>query len=257
MNKDELDLNAPAFTEDSEEQTEFNQPLNQEEEKVSPSPAKEAVADEAEQEVARIPYSRFEKVNERAIQAETEARLLKEQLEALNGSKEESVDVPKEWLEMYGDNDQARQAWDRQLIIQKRFEEEAIQKAKEAVREERQESEKVSEQNLNHIEDNLAQFETTLGRKLSEDEESGILDVQDEFTPKNEKGEYVTDLMSPEKAFEIYSLRQNKNKVNNSQARRRVVSLTSVNSDNSDTDQNNWADWRPGETGVWRKRLNN
>ena len=250
MENKEIDLNAPAFIE--EEQEETNQPQEEKKEEVSGSTEEEPVGDKP-----RVPYSRFEKVHEEKIRAEEQARIYKEQLDKAQIQPEEPVQLPKDWLELYGDTPQSVNLYKLEQDRLQRIEEETTQRAIEALDKRQQESEKASEKNLEYIENSLGEFKESLGRSLTDEEESGILDIQDEFTPKGEDGKYVSELLDPAKAYEIYTLRQQGSKNSKSQARRRVVSLTGANSESSAEESNNWDGWRPGETGVWRKRLNN
>lgn len=250
IQKEEQDAinDLPLFN-NAKEETEHPKDDIEVEEKVAPSP-KEAVKEDTDEEPARIPYSRFQTVNEQKIRLEEKLKLLEEQSANKQVEETEDVETPKEWLDLYGDNDQARSAWKLQTSLLSSWQEEAANKAFEKIETTKKEQEEIAKKNLEAIDNILNEFQTTLGRKLSEEEESSLLDIQDEFTPKDEKGNYLAPLIAPEKAFEILTLRTNGSKVAKGQARKRVASITSVGSegDNSSDDS-----FTPGDWGAWRE----
>lgn len=236
----------------SEEETNEDEQIEQTKEEVSSSTEEDVVADKA-----RIPYSRFETVNEAKIRAEERNKILEEELAKLKVSKDSNEDVeepPKEWLILYGDSPEAREAWKIQLNISQQLEEKAAEKAYERIAAREQEEAKIFEQNLESIEDSLIEFqEKILKRDLTETEENAILDIQDEFTPKGEDGKYLAPLLSPDKAFEIYNLRQQTANKTKSIARKRVVSLTGAGTEGNVS--NSSADFNPSQWGSWRDKL--
>ena len=132
----EFDLNAPAFAEEEQEALGEQQVSNSEEKKeeVSGSTEEEPVGDKP-----RIPYSRFEKVHEEKIRAEEQARIYKEQLDALNqkpsGDDNAEYDTEKElWIGMHGDSEESMKFFEHEQNRLKRIEEEAPIKALEALK---------------------------------------------------------------------------------------------------------------------------
>lgn len=205
-------------------------------------------------EVGRIPYSRFEKVNEAKIRAEERLAILEEQIKGNNNNSNQEITPDEEWLEMWGDTPEARQAY---LLDQKRKERDRIEMTKSILEEiENREASKQTEleANLEYIEDNLANLESTLKRKLTDAEESAILDIQDEFTPKDDKGNYIAPLMAADKAFEVYNLRQNNIRTTKSVARKRVTSITGSSND-GESNGSSSSDYNPSAWGGWRKAL--
>lgn len=221
------------------------------EEKVSESPDEDSVGDKP-----RVPYSRFESVNERAIRAEERAKILEEQLNTRNQNTDydEDISVPDEWKELYGDSDEARKAYAIQLKLNEKNAEETTKKVLESIKQEQAEQEQIVQQNLDYIETNITNLEETIGRKLTESEESSILDIQDEFTPKDSDGNYIAPLLDAEKAYEIYTLRGSTAKAEKSQIRRKVVSITNSNSEGESSNKA-FENYRPGEGGLWRDKL--
>ncbi len=219
------------------------------EEPVSASTEEDAVADKA-----RVPYSRFESVHERAIRAEERLKLLEEERASSKTSEVSTeIQLPEEWVELYGDSDAAKRAYGLQVKLNERLQEEATNKVLEQIKNKDKEEQEFISKNIEEIDNSLIELSNNLGRKLSETEESAILDIQDEFTPKDNDGKYIAPLLSPEKAFEIYSLRQEKAKVAKTQARNRVVSITSATSEGDIS--NSSADYRPNQWGSWRDKL--
>jgi len=244
------------FDEHAEVEEETEEEVEEEakvEEKVSVSTEKDAVEPE---ETGRIPYSRFEKVNEAKIRAEERLAVLEEQLAKKNSNDSDSTEITPDddWIELWGDNEDSRRAY---LVDQRRKEKERIETTNRILEEidtRQTTKQKELQENLNYIDDNIAQFEETLGRKLTEAEESAILDIQDEWTPKDDKGNYIAPLLSAEKAFEVYNLRQTTATAKKSLARKRVVSITGSSTD-GESESSSSADYDPSAWGSWRKAL--
>lgn len=241
------------FDEDASEEEvapEVEQVEEKSEEQVSVSTDEDTVADKA-----RVPYSRFESVHERAIRAEERAKILEEQLANASQKTVESEDIelPAEWVELYGDSDAAKRAYTLQLGLNERLIETAENKVLERIQNQAKEEQEMLEKNLEYIEDSLASFQDKLGRPLTESEESSILDIQDEFTPKGEDGKYLAPLFSPEKAYEIYELRNAAAKAQKVQAKRGVVSLTGASSEGEVS--TSFANYNPNAWGSWRDKV--
>ena len=248
-------LKEEKFAPDSEHAEEEGMELQPEvkeeekEEKVSVSPEEDTVADKA-----RIPYSRFEKVNEQRLVAETKLAMLQEQLAQGKPTESNQDLTPSQWLKLYGDNDDARAAWVLDQELKQEMRDSLKSEILNDIEERETTREKVLESNIEYIEDNLLKFQEELGRELTDAEESAILDIQDELTPKDSKGNYIKDvpLFPADKAFEIYSLRQGVQRAEKSVARRRVTSITG-SSDSGDTSSSD--SFRPGVRGQWRDKL--
>lgn len=246
---DKLEDTSGLFEENSQEDDAMIPDQPAVEEKVSASTEEEdAVADKA-----RIPYSRFEKVNERAIRAEERLRLLEEQSQSKAESNED-VTVPPEWEELYGDSDAAKRAYVLQQSMFDRMREETTEKTLSAIESRQTERQTEIENNLDYIEDNLAELSKNLGRDLTEAEESSVLDIQDEFTPKDDKGNYIAPLLQADKAFEIYTLRRGNATAKTTIARRKVVSITGSSSEGEGSNSA-FDNYKPGASGLWRDQL--
>lgn len=248
---DKLD-DTPVFNDEpaevEEETEEVEEPVKVEE-KVSVSTEDDTVADKA-----RVPYSRFETVNERAIRAEERLKVLEEQLQSSGKTEStEEISIPDEWIELYGDSDAAKRAYQLQVQSLERMREESTKKILEDI--EKRESERQTEikNNIEAIDNSLKEFQEEKGVKFSEADEASILDIQDEWTPKDEKGNYLTPLISVEKAYEILTLRQASAKADKVIARRKVVSITG--SGNEGEGQTSISDFDSKAWGSWRSKL--
>ena len=249
---DKLNDVSPSEIFPSDEEEEIVEPVIEpvKKEEVSVSPEEDTVADKA-----RIPYSRFETVNEEKIRAQERVKYLEEQLASKTTPDiKAEVDMPEEWIELYGDSDAAKRAYQLQMSVNQRFQEEATQKAIDRIESQKVEREEALQENLKSIDDELNNFSNTLGRKLTETEESAILDIQDEFTQKDKDGNYLVPLLSPEKAFEIHTLRQEKQVSQKRQAKNRVLSATGADSE-GDVSTAPGANYNPNNWGSWRDKI--
>lgn len=226
------------------------EPVKKVEEKVSASTDEDAAADKA-----RIPYSRFETVNEEKIRAQERVKYLEEQLASKTPEAQtEELDLPSEWVELYGNSDEAKRAYGLQMSLNERMQEQAAQKAVEMIEGRKTDQEKIVQENLQVIEQELTSFSDTLGRKLTEGEENAILNIQDEFTPKDEDGRYLSKLLSPDKAFEIHTLRQAQTVAKTKQSKNRVLAVTGANSE-ADSSNASGKDYNSQAWGSWRDKL--
>jgi len=64
------------------------------------------------------------------------------------------------------------------------------------------------EGNIAIIDVQLLELQNMLGRELTEDEQSTILDIVDEYTPKDSDGSYLCSLLPFEYAWEIYEIKK-------------------------------------------------
>lgn len=67
--------------------------------------------------------------------------------------------------------------------------------------------------NIAEIDRNLDALAKHIGRTLTEKEQEAVLDIVDEFMPKSEDGSYYWPLISFEKAWEVYELRNKFEKI--------------------------------------------
>ena len=66
-------------------------------------------------------------------------------------------------------------------------------------------------QNIAIIDERLDELAEMLGRQLTDEEQSAILDIVDEHTPTGKDGMYLYPLLPFDYAWQIYQLKQLKN----------------------------------------------
>jgi hypothetical protein len=165
---------------------------------------KPAVKDEVpSEEESKVPYKRFKKFHDAALEAEKEAAYWRGIAEGRENqpTKVEAEEVPQDWLDTYGDTPVAKRLW---KLDQERREElyrTAQEKALEALRAERENESQALESNLETIDEHLESVSEVAGRPLSEKEESELLDAIDFLTPKNRDGSYAGPLAPAEAAW--------------------------------------------------------
>lgn len=255
----DLNLDAQAIPESdveegSETSTEGSQPKQTVEKEESTEANASSEAENSEEETvveARVPYSRFETVNTRAIQAETELNMLKQQIAEGNRSSQNGSyqgDLPEAFVELYGDSDASRRVYE---LEQKRFqdiEEKAAERAVERLAERQAQLAQQEEQRVAEMENAFDDFASKNKRTFSDAEQSAILDVIDDFTPKDDTGHYLVDPMQYlDKAVEVYDLRAEKAQAKTKESKRRATSIASASSEGDATNQTtpwtgNWWD---------------
>ncbi len=242
------------------------------EEKVE-SPEGELEGEVEPKEEPRVPYKRFKQVRESELEALREKAELEERLRTL---EEERFDRPQRghtinrepytpstppewWIRLYGDSDASKEAWKIQAEHENEIREEARQYAIDAIRQEqRQETMRVAS-NLNTIENNLDDLSAYVGRDLTEEEQASVLSIADEYTPKDEEGNYLGALIPFEKAWEVHEMRMAQSSASRKQSRDNVSSLSNSktngtpnsNSYQAEEDKN----FNPRDWNAWRKKL--
>ena len=263
MDKTKIDLNAKAFFADKDEveaPTTDSQPKEEikEEKKELPPSAGEADVEQ------RVPYSRLKTVMERARAAEEEAREARERLQELEKQRRElpSVshetpeDLPSYWVKLYGDTDASKEAFKYELARQDEIRREAKEEALKAVREERTTQAAAQRANETKIDEGLEDLTNFVGRELTEEEQVAVLDIVDEYTPKDDDGSYAGATIPFEKAWEIYEMKQANTGNASKKARAVPTALTGqgTNGEPSVTTKNN-QEFNPMDWSAWRKRI--
>lgn len=64
------------------------------------------------------------------------------------------------------------------------------------------------EKNIEIIDENLKYLAEYVGRELTDYEENFILDIIDEYTPKDANGNYLIDILPLDYAWEIYQAKR-------------------------------------------------
>lgn len=269
-----VDLDAPAFgkgsapadTTTSEPTTEVSQTkeLGQDDAELVTRKleAEEADNEEESEGEQKIPYSRFKTISDQKREAEARALEAQERLERILNEREQRVqeaEKPEDekllgyMIKLYGDNENTREAYKVELERLAYLEKRAEQRAIESVKEYRENEAKALEKNEEIIDNNLEDLESYVGKKLTEKEQSGILEIVDEYTPKDEDGNYSGDLLPFDKAYEIYQLKNQTRTQASKKARSNATNLTSRNTEgepnsveknNKSFDPLNWNSYR-------------
>lgn len=258
----EIDLSKPAWgpgsqkVEDLKDSTEAPVASPAEDVKVE-EPVKPAESVEEAEAEQRVPYSRFRKFHDRALEAEREAAELRERLASVKPEPQEQGEVPSYWTELYGESDAAKRAWRINERAQNELIEKARQEALEAVQSERQQEVERISQNEETIDENLENLSALVGRDLTEREQSAVLDIVDEYTPKGNDGNYLGPTIPFEKAWEIYELKSQSQKAPRAEARDKVAALSGTPSRGEPTseEQERNKSWNPLDWGAYKKRL--
>lgn len=254
-----------AASPDAESGSEASSEGSQPEEKVKPQEESDDVTGTSEPnnpqgtvvEEHRVPYSRFETVNERAVRAEAELELLKEQLTKAQSQPtyQDPGELPADWVELYGDTEASKRAWIRQQDSdRKRFaalEETAVKKAVESLQKVQSEAAAQEAEATQYIGESFDDYLGKNKKSFSEKEQEAILDIVDGMTPVGEDGKYVADptFFIP-KAVELYELRKAHVEASKKASRRDATQLVGANSDSShptpvDTFRSgDWDSWR-------------
>lgn len=260
----EVDLTKPAFgpgsqkiNEEPAKETPVLESLPKEE-KVEEPVAEPVKSDDETEEEQKVPYSRFKKFHDRALEAEREAQEWRAKAESITSrpeAKEAQGDIPSYWVELYGDSEQSKRAWGIQQEANNRLIQEAQQKAVEAVKSERfQEEERVSK-NEEAIDAEIDALATYAGRPLTQHEQSQILDIVDEFTPKDDKGNYLGATIPFEKAWDIYELKSQASKAPKAEARNKVAALTGSPTSGEPSSDEKDKNFNPLDWSAYKKRI--
>jgi len=254
-----FDPNAPAFGNEAQviekkEAPETSEEVKEEvkEEIKEETPKEEVPVTPLVEEENKVPYSRFKKFHDEA----TDLRQTVADLEAKFEAKQEvsnQPEVPSFWVKLYGDSPEAKEAWKIQSEQNQELVKHAKEEALEAVRNERhEETERVGE-NVEMIDNHFEALGDFVGRKVTDKEQSSILDIVDEYTPKDKDGNYAGQMLPFDKAWEVYEFRNNASKAPKKTSRDSVASLSGTQtqgqpSDKAEQDKNfnplDWNSWR-------------
>lgn len=282
VDKNKIDWNAPAFARAEESSSESTTEVSQTESGggepvVTPAPVEEGTATSGAEPVVdeqKVPYSRFSTALSRAKEAEREAEEarrhameLEERLRTREYQPsyapqgEQGVEIykgvlPGSWIRLYGDSDASREAYSLELIRQREIEERAERRAIEAYERRSTEERQALSSNERLIDDRLEDLSALLGRDLTEKEESAVLDIVDEYTPKDEYGNYAGDTIPFEKAWEIYEMRNEHVAQAAKKSRSNATAATSTRTEGEPTGrEKNYENWNPQDWNAYRRRI--
>ena len=208
--------------------------------------------DSSQEDEQRVPYSRFKKLVDERDARESTIQKLEERLTDLETKRSETtnnadIEMPDEWVKLYGNSDVAKEAFKIQLKREEQIQERAVTTAIERLKSEQNENTKRLVENETIIDENLSTLSEQLGKKLSSKQEEDILGIVDEFSPVGEDGKY-TSLFPFDKAYEIYTLRNGIKTQATSTARKVVADLSNDNSqgetESTPTFNRGWDSWQ-------------
>lgn len=223
----------------------------EEESEVEESTEEEDSETDVERDTPRVPYSRFESVNERAIRAEEELRILKEsQQHGTVPANDAPVQLPSYWVKLYGDSDASKEAFQLRQQELKETRQELYQSLREEMEQEREQEEARTEELVDDWSAQIDDFAATHKRKFTDTQTDALLDVMDELTPKDSKGNYLVEPISllPQ-AVELYDLRQERASAKKKQSKQATTRLTAARGEGTLTTPSQ--EW----DGNWEKKL--
>lgn len=221
---------------------------------VEQEPKTEEVAEvsSSSEEEGTVPYRRFKKFHDAAKDAEREAEFWRNramEVEERRSYQEPQRpqyqtpnfapttyqgDLPPYWVQLYGDSDAARQAYSVELQREQYITHQAFERAEEAYEQRQVQREQAVTANRQSIDSGLEEAADILGRDLTPNEELALLEIQDEFSPKDRAGNIMA-LLPAEKAVEIYQMQQTKVQQSPRRAVRQAVAAVSGSSSGGDT----------------------
>ena len=252
MNIKDVDLNAPAFGAGAQKVESLGETVVE--------PVAEPKEEEKEvvvpEEESKVPYSRFKKFHDRALEAEALAEEWRQKAETFKPKEEPTTDsIPGYWIKLYGDSDASKEAWVVQKQENERAKEEMRREALEAVRNERLQETQQTEQNVEALDSNFEELSALVGRDLTDKEQSAVLDIVDDYTPKDKDGNFAGSLLSFDKAWGIYEMQQQVSKAPKAQARDTVAALTGAKTQGEAAITEQDKNFNPLDWNAWRKRI--
>lgn len=258
-----FDPNAPAFGAGAQKPEDLQEDAKPTD-KAEAQPVEEGEIEDDSDEKSKVSYSRFKKFHDLAKESQAEAERLRAEAEEWKRkanaieSKESTSEMPDFWKELYGDSEASKKAWQIQSRANHDLVEQAKREAREAIREEtRAETERV-EQNLENIDSSLDSLNDYAGRVLTEAEQSAVLDIVEEYSPKDDYGNFIATIPF-EKAFDLLEVKQQASKTSKVQSRNNVASLTNTKTQGAPSDDQveRNKNFNPLDWGAALRRLNN
>jgi len=259
-----IDLNKPAFGAGSQSLEELMNDRTSDSAPVGSESEEETVEVENKEkessvEETKVPYSRFKKYHDEAKQYQAEAEELKARIEKLElgrfETKDDSQSLPDYWVELYGDSEASEKAYKIQQRREQQLKDEARLEAIEAIRNERYQEQENLNSNLESIDDNLENLSDFVGRQITEKEESAILDIVDDYTPKDENGNYMGALLPFEKAWDIYQMKQQVTTGVRAKTRDSIASLSNENTQGDTNIEEKNKSFNPLDWNAYKRRL--
>lgn len=216
----------------------------------------EAKAPEPEPEEEKVPKSRFLTMHQRAVEAEKALRAF--EAERANHVEEApqatDEDLKKFYVETFGDGELAQKLYQNELARLTSIEEKAADRAYERLTNKEKENEALIEERVKSFDSAFEELSVVEGKEFTDDEQVALLDIVEEYSPKDKDGNLLGDFLLPlDKAHEIYKLKHETSTSVKKAERNAVAALQGTKSDGTPVTGND-ADWQPG-WGQWRNKL--
>ncbi len=207
------------------------------------------------EEEAKVPKSRFLTMHTRAVEAEKALRELEAERsrQTIEPTKEpEHTELPDYWIEMFGDSDASKKAFDAEQKRLSTIEEKAAERAYERLESREKEEEARTKEIVDSFDSAFEELGIVLDKEFSDDEQVAILDIVEQYSPKDKNGKLMRDFLLPlDKAYEIYSVRSDVKTAEKKAARSNVASLQSARSEGSPSGSSSQS-WVSGQ---WRNKV--
>lgn len=218
--------------------------------------APEATAAETEVvEEAKVPKSRFLTMHSRAVEAEkllAQERAERAQQVVEPAHAAEPLQLPDYWVEMFGDSDASVKAFEAEQSRIAAIEEKAAERAFERLTSREKEEEQRTQEIAQSFDQAFEELGIVQDHEFTDDEQVAILDIVEELSPKDKDGKLVRDFLLPlDKAYEIYSVRNEAKDSGKRAARDSVAALTGARAEGS-VSASSTAPWQPGQ---WRNKV--
>lgn len=220
-------------------------------------------ADQAESgrdEEGRIPVKRFNKVFRERTEYKAQLEEAMTELERFRSThapasttQVSAGDPASWWTKLYGTDQNAQAGWQVYQDATSAQQQAMIERTLEAVAEHQTQQSQAASRNEESIESSLETLEDTLGVTLTARQKEELLDIVDDFTPKDEDGNYTSDLIPFDKAYTVYELRHPQAAKTNTE-RSRIASLTSGSASGSPA-SSGLPPIQPGNWGGWRQQF--
>lgn len=238
-------------------------PVENEAEQESNSPDKPAEVEsepeaQAEEEEERVPKSRFLTMHQRAIEAEKREReLIAEKANQPEPVKQlpDNEKLHEFFVKKFGEGELTEELYQNELALIASIEEKAAERVYERLSQREQMEERVIEDRVASFDMAFEELSAVTGKEFSDEEQVALLDIVEEYSPKDADGKLIGDYLLPlDRALEIYSLKTQPVVQAKKAERNKVASLSGARSEGTPTG-NSDADWKPGWNGQWRDKI--
>lgn len=226
---------------------------------VEPAKVEEpATVVEPETEEDKVPKSRFLTVHQRAIDAEKLTRELQAQLAsqpAVETPKADDADLRKYYTETFGEGEAVEKLYQAELARLSSIEERAAERAFQRFSEMGKQQEEVINQRVQSFDRAFEELSVVEGKEFTDDEQVALLDIVEEYSPKDKDGALIGDYLLPlDKAYEIYKVKNDPIVKAKKTERNAVASLSGARSEGVPSASSD-ADWQPGQDRRWWNKV--